>query len=277
MKHFLEDGILDGRSALVTGGGTGLGLDVSRMLCGLGAKVAILSRNPEHHETLRADADANGWTVSTHVCDVREPKDVDRTLREIADGFGSLDVLVNNAAGNFIRPSMSLPPKGWRAVIDIALSGVFYCSQSAARIMSDQEDGGAMVNIIAPYAWTGAPGVVHSASAKAGVLAMTRSLAVEWASAKIRVNAVAPGPFQSEGAASRLWPTEEIETSIRESIPWKRFASTEEVARQVVYLASPAASYVTGACLTVDGGWALGHGLTGAMDVEAVPRGRSES
>jgi NAD(P)-dependent dehydrogenase (short-subunit alcohol dehydrogenase family) len=271
MDGFLADGTLAGRTALVTGGGTGLGLETSRLLARLGARVAIASRSADHHAAFLEEAEANGWSAAAHVCDVREPAAVRESVETIVARMGSLDILVNNAAGNFVRPSIDMPPKGWRAVIDIALSGVFYCSQAAARVM-DAERGGAIVNVIAPYAWTGSPGVVHSVSAKAGVLAMTRSLAVEWAARKIRVNAVAPGPFETEGAATRLWPSEEMRRAICAQIPMGRFAEVAEVARTIVYLASPASSYVTGACLTVDGGWSLGKGLMGEHEVEAIPR-----
>ncbi|MEZ4397585.1 MAG: SDR family oxidoreductase [Candidatus Krumholzibacteriia bacterium] len=274
MQDFFEDGILDGRAALVTGGGTGLGLEIARLLARLGAKVAIASRDPQHHHDFLADAEREGWRARAEVCDVREPDTVREVVEAVAADFGGLDVLVNNAAGNFIRPALALPPKGWRAVIDIALSGVFYCSQAAARVMRLQEGGGSIVNIIAPYAWTGAPGVVHSVSAKAGVLAMSKSLAVEWARYKIRVNCVAPGPFDTEGAASRLWPTPEMRAEIEAGVPLGRFASTEEVARATVYLATPQAAYITGATLTVDGGFSLGKGLGGELDPESVPRRR---
>lgn len=273
MDGFLESDAFAGKTAVVTGGGTGLGLDISRLLAALGARVAILSRSAEHHETFLAEARERGWPASSHPCDVREPARLDEAMAEIVAEFGSLDVLVNNAAGNFIRPSLTMPPKGWQAVIDIALSGVFYASQAAAKRMPD---GGAMVNIIAPYAWTGCPGVVHSVSAKAGVLAMTKSLAVEWAPRRIRVNAVAPGPFHSEGAAARLWPDEDMRRAIEAQVPWGRFGTTEEVARAVVFLAAPCASYITGACLTVDGGFSLGKGLHGDVDVPAVSRVRDD-
>lgn len=274
MKDFFVDDAFAGRGALVTGGGTGLGLEISRLLARLGAKVAIASRNPEHHAEFLDEAATEGWTARAEVMDVREPDTVKQVFDAVAAAFGSLDVLVNNAAGNFIRPAMTLPPKGWRAVIDIALSGVFYCSQAAGRIMAKQEEGGAIVNIIAPYAWTGCPGVVHSVSAKAGVLAMSKSLAVEWAGQGIRVNCVAPGPFESEGASSRLWPTEEMRAAIEKAVPMGRFAGTDEVARATVYLASPQAAYISGATLTVDGAWSLGKGLIGDADPAAVPRRR---
>ncbi len=274
MKGFFEDGTFDGMSALVTGGGTGLGLEISRLLAKLGAKVAIASRSADNHQAFLSEAEREGWTASSHVMDVREPFAVREVFEKVAGEFGGLDILINNAAGNFVRPALDLPPKGWRAVIDIALSGVFFCSQAAGRIMAEQEGGGVIVNIIAPYAWTGAPGVVHSVTAKAGVLAMTKTLAAEWAGKKIRVNAVAPGAFESEGAGQRLWPTREIYEAIRNEIPAKRFADPAEIARSVIYAASPQADYMTGAVITVDGGMSLGKGLAGEMEPDAVKRRR---
>ncbi len=271
---FLAADSFTGRRALVTGGGTGLGLEIARLLARLGAAVAIASRDPAHHEAFLTEARAANWRVRAAVLDVREPTAVRRVCAEIAADWGGLDLLVNNAAGNFVRPAIDLPVRGWQAVIDIALSGVFYCSQAAARLMREQATGGAIVNIIAPYAWTGCPGVVHSASAKAGVLAMSKSLAVEWAPDRIRVNCVAPGPFDSEGAAQRLWPTPARKAAITGQIPLGRFADPAAVAQAVVFLASPAAADITGATLTVDGGWSLGKGLAGELDPEAIPRRR---
>jgi NAD(P)-dependent dehydrogenase (short-subunit alcohol dehydrogenase family) len=197
-------------------------------------------------------------------------------VERVAADWDGLDLLVNNAAGNFVRPALRLPPRAWQSVIDIALSGVFYCAQAAARVMGESGRGGAIANVVAPYAWSGCPGVVHSAAAKAGVLALTYTLAVEWAPLSIRVNAVAPGPFASEGADARLWPSAEMENRVREQIPAGRFGRAREVADAVLYLLSPAAVYVTGACLTIDGGWWLGKGLFGAGEVEAVKRRRDE-
>jgi hypothetical protein len=270
---FLARDCLRGRVALVTGGGTGLGLEVSRGLLALGATVAIASRDPAHHARFEREAAAHDGRGTAHVLDVREPRAVRRTVRAIADAHGRLDILVNNAAGNFIRPALRLPPRGWQAVIDIALSGVFYCSQAAAEVMQGS-GGGVIVSVVAPYAWTGCPGVVHSVAAKAGVLAMTRTLAVEWAALGIRVNAVAPGPFESAGAEQRLWPTPELEEHVRQQVPAGRFGHAPEVADAILYLVSPAASYVTGACLTIDGGWSLGKGLFGSGEIDAVERRR---
>ena len=274
MEHSFREGVLEGRSALVTGGGTGLGLQISRLLATLGAKVAIASRDVGHHEAFLAEAGERGWTALSKMVDVREPFAVREVFAEVTEEFGGLDILVNNAAGNFVRPALDLPPKGWKAVIDIALTGVFYCSQAAGRIMAEQHGGGRIVNIIAPYAWTGGPGVVHSATAKAGVLAMTKTLGVEWAGKGIRVNAIAPGAFESEGAAQRLWPSREIYEAIRDEIPLKRFASPEEIARATVWMVLPENDYMTGACVTVDGGMSLGRGLSGEQAPERIRRGK---
>jgi len=271
---YLRPDLFRGRSALVTGGGTGLGLEVSRALAALGARVAIASRDPAHHAAFLREAERAGWTARADVLDVRDARATRRVVDQVAAAFGGLDLLVANAAGNFVRPALRLPPRAWQSVIDIALSGVFYSAQAAARVMGEGGRGGAIATIVAPYAWSGCPGVVHSAAAKAGVLALTCTLAAEWASLGIRVNAVAPGPFTSEGAGDRLWPSVEMENRVREQIPAGRFGTAREVADAVLYLLSPAASYVTGACLTIDGGWWLGKGLFGEGEVEAVPRRR---
>jgi len=246
-----------GEVAVVTGGGTGLGLAITRGLLARGARVVIASRNAAHHETIRAEAAAKGWALETRVLDVREPVAVERAAAEI----GPVDVLVNNAAGNFVCPAERLSASAWRSVVSIALDGTFFCSRYFGKPMIARGRGGRILNVIATYAETGMPGVVHSASAKAGVLAMTKTLAAEWARHGIRVNAIAPGPFESEGAAANLWPDDAARERLLGAIPLGRFGTAEEVAAHALYLLSPACTWVTGATFTVDGGMSLPAGL----------------
>lgn len=270
LQH-LPDNLFRGRTAIVTGGGTGLGLEICTRLGRLGADIACLSRDPENHTRLLERAARFGFRALSLELDVRDSKAVRRRVREVADYFGRLDVLVNNAAGNFIRPSLMLAPKAFATVIDIALNGVFSTSREAALQM--RETGGAIVNISAPYARDGKPGVVHSACAKAGVEAMTRTLAAEWAELGIRVNAVSPGPFQSQGAADRLWPSEELEDAVRKQIPLGGFGDSADVAEMVCFLASPLASWITGSIVLIDGGWSLPRPL---VDSDAPVKRRRE-
>lgn len=267
---FLPAETFRGRTAWVTGGGTGLGLEISTQLGRLGANVVCASRDRAHHAELLRRGEEYGFAVLSESMDVREPADVKRVVRATVERFGGLDVLVNNAAGNFVRPSLRLAPKAFRTVIDIALVGVFTCSREAARAM--QRTGGAIVNVSAPYASTGKPGVVHSACAKAGVESMTRTLAAEWAELGIRVNAVSPGPFESRGAADRLWPSEEMERAVRAQIPLGRFGTADEVAALVTFLASEHAQWITGAVWTADGGWSLPRPLVDADDLRVDRR-----
>ncbi|MCB0260435.1 MAG: SDR family oxidoreductase [Calditrichaeota bacterium] len=261
-----KEKILQEQIAVITGGGTGLGKEIAIEYARHGAKIVICSRKLEHLESGRDDiVSQTGAEVMIHQLDVREPNEVKQFADAVVDRFGRIDILVNNAAGNFLYPSEKLPIAGWKAVIDIVLNGTFYCSQIIGNQMIAQ-GGGQMINILATYAWHGGPGTVHSASAKAGVLAMTRTLAVEWARHNIRVNAIAPGPFDTEGARTRLWPTEELQKSITDEIPLNRFADLQEVARAVLYLTSPYASYITGECLVIDGGAWLGKGIGRIMD-----------
>lgn len=248
------------RLAVVTGGGTGLGLEMARGLAALGAHVVILSRDPTHHRRLLDEAERNRWSVEALTVDVREPAQVERAALELAARVERIDVLINNAAGNFVCPAERLSARGWRAVVGIALDGTFFCSRYFGRTMIER-GGGQILNVVATYAWTGMPGVVHSAAAKAGVLAITRSLAVEWARFRIRVNAIAPGPFESDGAASNLWPEPAMKRRIEQRIPLGRFAAAEEVAAQALWLLSPHSSYVNGECLVIDGGASLGQGM----------------
>ncbi|MCZ6785991.1 MAG: SDR family oxidoreductase [Planctomycetota bacterium] len=269
MTEILPAGLFDGKTAFVTGGGTGLGLATSTRLGRLGANIVCASRDTEHHRELSERGERDGFEVLSAKLDVRRPQEVKRVVREAAERFGRIDVLINNAAGNFIRPAMMLAPKGFFTVIDIALNGVFYVSREVGRQM--REKGGSIVNISAPYASTGKPGVVHSACAKAGVEAMTKSLAAEWAPYNIRVNAVSPGPFESQGAAERLWPTKEMEQAVRDQIPLGRFGTAEEIAELVCLLASPAAPWITGTILVADGGWTLPDPLWSGV-VEKIRR-----
>jgi len=250
----------EGKTVLITGGGTGLGFEAAQQFGALGARIVLASRNPEHLEPAARTLRDRGCEVLDVPTDVRRPASVDAMVQSALDRFGAVDILVNNAAGNFLCPSEELSPGGWKVVIDIALNGVFYCTRAVGLHMI-QRGGGRIVNVVAAYAWTGGPGTVHSAAAKAGVVALTRTLAVEWAKHGIRVNAVCPGVFDSEGARERLWPTPEAREALRRQVPLQRFAAPAEVATAITYLASPFADYVNGEVLVVDGGMHLGRGL----------------
>jgi len=257
--RWLPPGAFAGQVAAVTGGGTGLGLEVARGLAALGAEVAVLSRDPEHHTGILAEAREHGWNVYAEAVDVREPELVRRAKDAVLERSGRVDILVNNAAGNFVCPTERMSSNAWRAVLGIVLDGTFYCSREFGKRMIEQQ-GGQILNVVATYAWTGMPGVAHSASAKAGVLALTKTLAAEWARFGIRVNAIAPGPFFSEGAQQNLWPDDEIEERLKEHVPLGRFATADEIAAQCLHQLSPASAWMTGECLVVDGGGSLARG-----------------
>ena len=252
----------EGRIAIITGGATGIGNAVARQLARLGCRVVLASRKEEklgpaveqiRSETGRADA------AHYHVLDVRDADAVEAMAAKVESDHGRIDLLVNNAAGNFVVPAEQLSINGWNSVIGIVLNGTFYCSSAVGKRMIEKKNGGAILNVIANYAWTGGAGVIHSASAKAGVLAMTRTLAVEWARHKIRVNAIAPGPVDTPGAAERLFPDPMIMEGIRKTIPLRRFANLEEIANAATYMLSDYASYMTGENLVIDGGqWLSG-------------------
>lgn len=271
----LPEHTFDGRVAVITGGGTGIGFGIARELARLGATLVLCSRSEEHLgpavEQLRSETGRAG-AAHYHTLDVRDADAVEAMTAKVLAEHGKIDLLVNNAAGNFMVESAALSTNGWNSVIGIVLNGTFYCTSAVGKRMIAAKSGGSILNVIANYAWTGAPGVVHSASAKAGVLAMTRTLAVEWARHKIRVNAIAPGPVHTEGAWKRLVADPIVEEGIRRTIPLRRFASLEEVANAAAYLLSDFASYVTGEAFVIDGGqWLSGADYWGRIK-QMAPR-----
>lgn len=263
--------LLDRQVAIVTGGGTGIGLAIARGLGLLGARVVIASRSAAHLEAGAHVLQEAGVEALAVTVDVRDPAQVDDLVARAVARFGRVDILVNNAAGNFICRAEDLSPNGWNAVIAIVLNGSFYCSRAVGRHLISRGQGGSIVSILANYAWTGSPGTIHSASAKAGVMAMTQTLAAEWGRHGIRVNAVAPGPIESPGAARQLWSTPEAVGAITRSVPLARWGSAGEVADAVSFLVSPHAAYITGETLAVDGGQWLNRGTFGFLSLGKPP------
>jgi NAD(P)-dependent dehydrogenase (short-subunit alcohol dehydrogenase family) len=252
--------------AVITGGGTGIGLAIAKRLGSLGARIAIASRNSAHLEAGCASLRSAGIDPLVVQLDVRNPEQVDEMLVRTVKHFGSLDLLVNNAAGNFVCRAEDLSPNGWKAVIDIVLNGTFYCSRVAGQYWIARKRGGSIVNILANYVWTGSPGTIHSAAAKAGVMSLTQTLAVEWARYGIRVNAVAPGPIESSpGAAKQLWSSQDAVDRITAMIPAGRWGRPEDVADAVAFLGAPGSTFMTGETLTLDGGTWMNRGTFGFL------------
>jgi NAD(P)-dependent dehydrogenase (short-subunit alcohol dehydrogenase family) len=279
--------LLQGKVILVTGGGTGLGRAMGERFLQLGARLAICGRRLEVAEQAAADmaSTTGGETFATR-CDVRHPDQVEAMMASIIERFGRVDVLVNNAAGNFISPTRRLSTHAVDAVLGIVLHGTFYCTLALGKRWLEQGQPGTMLNIVTTYAWTGSGYVVPSAAAKAGVLALTRSLAVEWGPSGIRQVAIAPGPFPTEGAWTRLVPRQDIQEQLLHTNPLRRVGQMAELTNLAAYLISDAAGYINGEVVTIDGGeWIGGAGEFNKLsaltseewdEVAALTRGKKE-
>jgi len=265
----LQKDSLKGKTILVTGGGSGLGKSMSTEFLNLGANVVIASRNLDKLEVSAKEMeDETGGTVLPIQCNVKEYSDVENVLSETIKKFGSLDILINNAAGNFVSPTERLSHRAFDAVVDIVLKGSYNCTLEIGKYWIKNKIKGVTLNIVTTYSWTGSGYVVPSACAKAGVLAMTRSLGAEWGKYGIRTNAIAPGPFPTEGAWSRLFPKAFRKFyDPTKKIPLKRFGDHQELANLASYLVSDYSAYVNGEVVTIDGGeWIYGAGEFNLMD-----------
>ena len=259
----LRDNALMGKTIIVTGGGTGLGRAMSAYFLQLGANVAITSRKLAVLEQTAAELQqSTGGRVLALACDVRKYEEVEAMLTRTYAEFGKVDVLLNNAAGNFISPTERLSHKAFDVIVDIVLKGTYNCTLALGKRWIADQQPGTILNIVTTYASVGSAFVVPSATAKAGVLALTRSLAVEWAKYGIRSNAIAPGPFPTEGAWSRLFP-EPLASQLdpAASVPLKRVGEHQELANLAAYLVSDFSAYMNGEVVTLDGGeWLNGAG-----------------
>ncbi len=266
----LRDDALKGKTIVVTGGGSGLGKSMTTYFLELGAQVVITSRNLEKlQNTAKELEDQTGGTVLPLQCDVRHYDQVEAMLKASVDAFGTVDVLLNNAAGNFISPTERLSANAFDTIIDIVLKGTKNCTLAFGKHWIDnKETNKTVLNIVTTYAWTGSAYVVPSATAKAGVLAMTRSLAVEWAKYGMRFNAIAPGPFPTKGAWDRLLPGELKEKfDMAKKVPLGRVGDHQELANLAAYLVSDFSAYVNGEVITLDGGeWLKGAGQFNLLD-----------
>jgi len=270
----LRDDALKGKTIVVTGGGSGLGKAMTTYFLELGANVVITSRNIEKLEAVKSELEAHtGGKVLAVQCDVRHYDQVEAMVKASVDAFRKVDVLLNNAAGNFISPTERLSANAFDTIIDIVLKGTKNCTLAFGKYWIDKKESDKTVlNIVTTYAWTGSAYVVPSATAKAGVLAMTRSLAVEWAKYGIRFNAIAPGPFPTKGAWDRLLPGDLKEKfDLAKKVPLKRVGDHQELANLAAYLVSDFSGYLNGEVVTIDGGeWLKGAGQFNML--EEVPQ-----
>lgn len=258
-----EKNMFKGRAIFLTGGGTGLGRSMALHFASLGARLFIAGRREEPLKQVCEEIQRAGGEAGYATCDVRDYTAVTAAADKAFQQFGRIDTLVNNAAGNFIARTETLSANAFNTVIGIVLNGSFHCTQAFGKRWIAEKSGGNILNIVTTYASAncGSAFVVPSACAKAGVLAMTTSLAVEWAKYHIRINAIAPGPFPTEGAWSRLMTSKQFEEHAKEKIPMKRFGRHEELTNLAAFLLSDMAEYINGECVVIDGAqWMRGAG-----------------
>ncbi len=268
----LKSGSLKGKTIIITGGGTGLGKSMGKYMLELGANLVITSRKKDVLEkTANELKSQTGGRVLPVVCDVRKYEEIVNVIKETENEFGQIHGVLNNAAGNFISPTERLSHRAFDIIVDIVLKGTYYMTLAVGKNWIEKKQPGTFLNIVTTYAWTGSGYVVPSACSKAGVLALTRSLAVEWAKYKIRSNAIAPGPFPTEGAWSRLLPGELVEKfDPAARIPLKRVGEHQELANLAAYLMSDYSAYINGEVITIDGGEWLRNGGE-FSHLEAIP------
>lgn len=259
--------LLRDKVILITGGGSGLGRAMAETFGQLGASLALVGRRAAVLNQAQEELSQQNIPVWTHSLDIRDSAGVEEMMDALWTHYGRLDILVNNAAGNFISPTERLSARAVDAVINIVLHGTFYCTLAAGKRWIEHKKPGTVLNITTTYAWTGSGYVVPSAVAKAGVLALTRSLAAEWAHYGIRQVAIAPGPFPTEGAWSRLMPTEALSQAAVDRVPLKRVGQPHELTTLAAYLVSDEASYINGEVVTIDGGeWLQGAGMFNSLE-----------
>ena len=259
-------GLFEGQVALVTGGGSGIGRGIADLLAALGAHVVLASRKLERVEAAAAEIIAAGGRASAHAVDVRNADLVRTLVADVTDAHGRIDLLVNNAAGNFYAPSETLSENAWKSVLEIDLYGTFFCSQAVLPVMKAQ-GGGSIVNISMTLHYRGWPLMAHATAAKAGIDALTKTLSLEWAKFGVRMNAVAPGPIPTDGVRKAFTPPpsadgvpdvfaveKAMESYAKKAIPLQRWGSPADIANMVAFLASPGGSWITGAIMVVDGG-----------------------
>jgi len=260
MSDDFSDDLLSDHHVVVTGGGTGLGRAMALRFADLGAAVTINGRRADPLAETVSDIEDAGGTAEGIQCNVREPEAVQAFFEEAEDRQGPVTRLVNNAAANFLAATEDISPNGFDAIVKTNLYGSFYCTQACGRRWLERETEGVVLSIATTYAETGSAYVVPSAMSKAGIVAMTRSLAAEWGSEGVRLNAIAPGPFPTEGAWDRLVPGDDLEQKMRERIPVRRFGEPEELADLASFLLSDLSAFMNGEVVTFDGGEALAAG-----------------
>lgn len=261
METVFRDGLFKGQRILITGGGTGLGLHMAHTLAALGAELHLCGRRPEVVQKAAEElAQTYGIAAHGYGLDIRNPEAVDNVMSQIWSEHGALTGLINNAAGNFISRTHTLSPNGFNAISDIVLRGTFYVTQAVGKRWIEAGQSGAILSIVVTWVWTGAPFVVPSAMSKAGVDAMTKSLAVEWGSHGIRLNAIAPGVIPTQGASQRLRPGDTSGNSMLERNPMKTLGTGQDIGELAAFLMGPGSRWINGQTIALDGGDWLANG-----------------